>query len=120
MKKINPIGIIGYEFNELNKNAKNKAIDDHIDFWMECREYDEKNKGNFEKATDKAESMGTPWFTGNYIFDYCEDEIIEEIETNKYLFDENGDLLPLTYYLNNNNEITKIMYNDKFEVQLEG
>ena len=83
----------GYEFNELSEEAKNRAINDHIEFWCECRQYDEENKGNFERAVDKAEEMRTPWFVGEYIADYCMDEIIKEIELNEYLFDVNGKLL---------------------------
>lgn len=80
-----------YNFEELNKDAKEKAINDHISFWMETRTYDEDNKGNFEKACDEAESMNTPWFVGEYIYDYCKDEIIQELKVNNYQFYENGE-----------------------------
>ena len=69
------------------------AISDHIDFWLEIRLYDDEPKeSNFKKACDKAETMQTPWFTGEYVYDYCRDEIIEEIELNEYVFTSDGKL----------------------------
>ena len=121
MKTIEPLGIIGYEFDELSEEAQNKAISDHINFWMEVREFDEENKGNFEKAVDEAEKMKTPWFMGEYIYDYCKNEIIQEIEANKYLFDEYGELLPIKNYIKDNQiEKTtfKVSKNNEIEVEL--
>lgn len=91
------ITINGYSFNELSEDAKKRAINDHIEFWCECRGYDSENKGNFEKAVDEAERMRTPWFVGSYIAEYCMDEIIEELEINGYVFDIDGDIIPRRY-----------------------
>lgn len=122
MKKINPLGIDGYEFNELSEEAQEKAITEHINFWMNVREYDGECPGNYEKAIDKAENMQTPWFLGSYIWEYCKDEIIEEIEINNYLFDEDGELLPITNYVDNSNNVFKMTYqltkNKEIEIQL--
>ena len=80
-----------YPFCELNEDAQNQAISDHINFWLEIRAYeDEPKESNFKKAIDRAEAMQTPWFTGSYVLDYCRDEIINEIEINEYLFTGNG------------------------------
>ncbi len=121
MKKINPLGITGYEFNELPQEAKDKAIADQIEFWMEAREYDEETPGNYEKAIDKAEQMQTPWFTGSYIYEYCKDELVEEIEINEYLFDEAGEILPITHH-SRENEIVKTTFritkNKEIEVKI--
>lgn len=87
------ITVEGYEFEELSEEAKTRAINDHIEFWCECRPYDSENKGNFERAVDEAERMHTPWFLPCYIADYCMDEIIEEIKLNEYLFDKKGKLI---------------------------
>lgn len=110
MKTILPLNIKCYEFRELSSEAQEKVINEHINFWMNTKEYNEEDKGNFEKAIDKADSMHTPWFTGCYIYDYCKDEIIEEIEINNYLFDETGELLPITYHMKNNYEVLKTTY----------
>lgn len=124
MKKILPLNIVGYEFDELRYNSQETAICDHVSFWMEGgREYDIENKGNFERACDKAEELKTPWFTGSYVYDYCKDEIIEQIVINKYLFDEEGELIPLLYHVDVSGNVEKITYSvtktQKIEVQVE-
>ena len=86
-----------YEFEDLEETAQTNAIDHHVQFLMETREYDKKHPGNYEKAIDKAEQMRTPWFTASYIAEYCRDEIIEEIKLNGYLFDSGGLMLPILY-----------------------
>lgn len=87
------ITINTYSFNELSKEAKNRAISDHIEFWLEAKLYNEENPGNFEKAINEAERMQTPWFTSSYVLDYCKDEIIEEININDYAFKSDGKLI---------------------------
>ena len=83
-----------YPFCELSTDAQNRAISDHIEFWLHIRSYDdEPEKSNFKTAIDKAEAMQTPWFTGSYVYDYCKDEIIDEIELNEYVFTADGKLL---------------------------
>ena len=49
--------------------------------------------GNLKKAIDKSESLHTPWFDANYVYDYCKDEIIEEIKLNNYEFLETGEFI---------------------------
>ena len=80
-----------YNFEELPSLSQEVAINKHIRFIMECQPYDEMSE-NMKKAVDKAESLQTPWFTGGYIYDYCKDEIIEEIKLNEYDFYEDGEL----------------------------
>jgi len=117
--KINDNWIMpGYELSDLSEEAYNKAIDDHINFWLECREYDEEDKGDFERSIDKAESMHTPWFTGSYIFDYCMEEIIEELEINEYLFDEDGDIIPIQYHVGKDNKVWKMVYKGKHNCEI--
>ena len=110
--------IKGYEFEDLNEEAKNKVLNDHINFWMETREYNPEVKGNFEKTIDEAEKMRTPWFAGSYILDYCYDEIIEEIKINNYLFDVEGDLIPLRYYTNENKHVLRLTSGMEVEVKI--
>ena len=111
--------LYGYEFDDLNEEIQDKTISDHIDFWMETYAYDNKDiPPNLKKAYDKADEMLTPWFTGSYIYEYCKEEIIEEIKTNDYLFDEEGDMLPICYHTNKN-KIVKVTYGTKeHEVEL--
>lgn len=94
------IVIKGYSFDELSKESKEKAINDHIQFWMDTRRYDKEHKGNYEKAIDEAEKMMTPWFTPSYIHEYCLEELLEEIRINEYIFDYQGYILPRRYIYN--------------------
>lgn len=75
-----------YEYKELSENAKNKVIDDYINFIIECIPYNDLSE-NMRKAVDKADHMKTPWFTGSYIYEYALDEILEGVKQNKYLID---------------------------------
>lgn len=110
MKKILPLGIIAYEFDELSEEVQEKVIGEFVSMWTEFKEYDEKNKGNFEKAIDMAERMQTPWFANSYVYDYCKDEIINDINLNFYLFSDDGEILPIFYHVNNDGKTNKITY----------
>jgi len=77
-----------YEFTELNKDAKMRAINNHINFLLETLPYDEMVI-NMQKACDKAEHMKTPWFVGSYVYEYCLAEIMEELEEYEFLADGN-------------------------------
>lgn len=104
MKLIQPLGIFGYEFSDLRPEAREKVINDTIAFWIETREYDAKNPRNFEKAIDESNRMHTPWFVGSYIYDYCKQELEEELEANDYIYDEGGEIFPL--YHHGSNKVT--------------
>ena len=80
-----------YQFDELSDRAKEEAISDHINFMLEVIQYEDASD-NFKKAIDKAEAMQTPWFTGSYVYEYCKDEVIENIKINEYEFTEDGKL----------------------------
>lgn len=110
MKKILPLNLKAYEFDDLNEQAKEKVICNHIDFMLEVISYEE-GTDNYRRAIDKAEEMRTPWFTGGYVYDYCKDEIIEDIKANDYLFNEKGEILPITYVINNKGEVTQSLLN---------
>lgn len=78
-----------YTFDELSPEAQGKAIGDQIAFELEVTPYEEMSE-SMKKAVDKAEKMQTPWFTGEYVWDYCKDEIIENIKLNEYEFTKDG------------------------------
>jgi hypothetical protein len=75
-----------YEFDELDKEAQDYAIDSLISLYIKCMPYDEMSP-DMKKACTKAEEMKTPWFTGEYIWEYCEDEIMEELKRHTYYED---------------------------------
>ena len=109
---------IGYEFNDLSEEAKEKANNDTISFLLDT--YDEElASGNMIKAVNKSEKMQTPWFAGEYVWEYCKEEIKEMLEINRYLFNDEGEILPIMYHMNKNNEVSKITYGKKeYEVQI--
>ena len=80
-----------YKFAELQKSVQDKVINEEIKFIMEATPY-ESMSPDMQRAVDKAESMRTPWFAGNYIWDYCKDEIMESVDSREYLI--NGNVSP--------------------------
>jgi len=69
-----------YSFEELSEEAKHKAIDEWIAFVIEVTEY-EQGSDNFKKACDMAACMLTPWFLREYVWKYCQEEILEDLAT---------------------------------------
>lgn len=80
-----------FKFNELNDNVKEKIVCDYIDYLMQVTDFDKISKNsNLYKAYKKANDMQTIWFLGSYIWDFCESQIMKEIEKCEYL--ENGEI----------------------------
>ena len=77
-----------YDFEELSEEIKGKVICDNIKFIIECYDYEELSD-NIKKGIDKANSMLTPWFIGEYIFEYAKEEIIENCKDYQYTKDGN-------------------------------
>ena len=107
MKKISRITYEAYEFKDLDETAKEKVISEHINFWIDIKEMNKENPGNFERAVKDAERNRTPWFLGSYIYDYCKEEIIDEIKASNYLFDKSGNILPIRYICDKDGTIIK-------------
>ena len=78
-----------YKYDELDEEAKQKAIYCYIDFLAYSIEDITKlsKNSNLYKAVKMAEDMHTPWFTYNYIYDYCEKQILREVKKHKYYED---------------------------------
>ena len=83
-----------YKFAELSDKAKEKAISDHIEFWLETMDYEQGSDG-FKQAINESERMQTPWFVGSYVYDYCKDEIVDEILLNDYDFLRDGSIFTI-------------------------
>jgi hypothetical protein len=77
-----------YSFDELEEDSKNKAISNEVRFWIEIGN-DENTTfpPDIQRAFKKAESMQTPWFTGEYIMEYAKDFILSECKCFDYLAD---------------------------------
>lgn len=66
-----------YSFDELSSNASRKAIDDHSAFLVSIANDDEE------------------------VNDGYDDYVIESLQVNDYLFFEDGELAPITHYVEN-------------------
>mgnify|MGYP004500230841 CR=1 FL=1 len=88
MKKI---AINIYKFKELEEEAKEKVIEEYIEFLIATTDFEKINKNsNLYKAYKKSTEMLTPWFLGSYIYDFCKKQIMQDINTQKYY--ENGEI----------------------------
>lgn len=76
---------MGYEINDLQPEVKEGVISAHRSFMEYLDEEDEQ-------------------------YEYTDDEVIDNIEINGYLFDETGCSLPVVYYMVEN-KIAKTVYN---------
>jgi hypothetical protein len=95
----------GYDFDELSPELQTKAINDHIQFEIETMNDD----SPYWHCVEEMDKMKTPWFLGAKIYEEYKESIIETIKLN-YLFDNEGEILPLTTYTGKNNEILKYTF----------
>ena len=72
-----------YDFADLSQGAKDKAIQDHREFLESLPEECENEAGELEQY---------------YRMDYSNEEIIENIEANEYIYFANGDMAACTTY----------------------
>ena len=80
-----------YKFKELKKEIQEKVISDYIMMLVETTDFEEINKHTkIYKAYKKAEEMQTPWFIGNFIWEYCEEQILKDL--NKLEFKKDGEI----------------------------
>lgn len=97
-----------FTYDELSKEAQDRAMNDLINFWIDCLDCNN-GSDNFRKAIDKSNSMQTPWFVGEYIYEYCKDELLSEMKLNNDLFYEDGSSVPIIYHTKDN-KIIKTVY----------
>lgn len=78
-----------YKFKELEEDIQNKIINEEIDFMLDTIDYENISKNsNLYRAIKKCEDMKTPWFIEQYVWDYCQKDILKRL--NKYEYEENG------------------------------
>lgn len=77
-----------YSFDELDEKSQTKVINDTIQCFLET-DYDLLSP-SMQKAIDKAERMQTPWFVGNYMWEYAQDEVMVSI--NDFVYLKNGEI----------------------------
>lgn len=84
-----------YRFKDLSETAKERAINDYITFLVEVTEFEKlHHNSNLYKACKIAEEMRTPWFIGEYIWDYCKKSILKDL--NHDFFTADGKFVPNT------------------------
>ncbi len=105
----------GCEFDDLNEEAQARVITDHIQFEIDIMTDD----SPYYNCVIKMDQMQTPWFLAQAIWDDYKDEIIENIKINNYLFDEDGNLLPIQYHHGKQSIIVKTLWRDKYECIIE-
>jgi len=77
-----------YQFSELSKAAKDKAICWFIDILlMDC---DWPEDSPYMPAAIEMERMQTPWFLGQTLFHEYREHLIADIEANEYEFKADG------------------------------
>jgi hypothetical protein len=64
-----------YSFDELNEDAKNKAINDEVSAGLELAQ----DGDMYWEAANKAEKMHTPWFAGEIAFDENKEIILSNL-----------------------------------------
>lgn len=108
---------IGYEFKDLGEDAMRNVINWYINTDIEIMNgMDKPEEHPFYEAVEESDKMQTPWFLGEIIWEKFEREILESIAINEYLFDEEGEVLPITYHVNGGHVIKTTFKNKECEV----
>ena len=80
-----------YEFKELKEDIQERVINNYIDYLLNIIDFNALHKNsNMYKAIKKAQDMQTPWFTGQYVWEYCKKDILNDVSNNEYY--ENGEI----------------------------
>lgn len=108
IKLINGEIRLGYEFDELSPEIAAKVINDTIDFEIEVMNED----SPYYCCAVEMDKMKTPWFLGAKIYEDHKDNIVETIKLN-WLFDNEGEILPLTTYYSKDNKIERYSFGTK-------
>jgi len=96
----------GYKFSEMACDIQNKILWDLAQFEVDVMDSD----SPYFEAAVMMDKMQTPWFLAEAIrFDH-ERGLIETIEANEFLYDETGNILPITYYVNEFDEVYKTTF----------
>jgi hypothetical protein len=98
----------GYEFDDLSVQAQEKVISDQIDFEIDIMTEDSPYYG----CVVEMQKSQTPWFLRETIYHKHKVRIIYTIKMNNYLFDEDGEILPIEYCYKEN-KVYKIVYRTK-------
>jgi hypothetical protein len=74
-----------YTFSELSEQAQLHAINKLVYAWVEMPDLvTEDAQEGYNKAIRDSERMQTPWFFGEYVYDYCKPQIMQVLEECYY------------------------------------
>ena len=77
-----------YKFDELSLEAKNKAMSDRINVWIEHIPFDKiSHNSKIYKVYKECEEMQTPWFLSEYILEQCKEQVLKELKELEFLAD---------------------------------
>lgn len=80
-----------YKFNELDENIKEKIINNYIEYLIDITDFETLHKNsNLYKAYKKSKELRTPWFIGQFVWDFCNKTILNNLKYEE--FRKNGDL----------------------------
>jgi len=67
-----------YEYDELSEEVQTKVTTETIQSMIETFDGSAAScSDGLYKAITEAEKMQTPWFTVEYVWDYCKEEVLE-------------------------------------------
>ena len=87
--KLEPID--AYTYDELSEESRGTAADNEIHFLTEMFEGKTDYPEFIQKAFDKSRKMQTPWFFGQYVWEYGKEEV--EASCREYLYSSSGVIL---------------------------
>ena len=77
-----------YKYDELSLEAKNKAVRDRINVWIEHIPFDKiSHNSKIYKVYKECEEMQTPWFLSEYILEQCKEQVLKELKELEFLAD---------------------------------
>ena len=88
MEQVN-IAYSVFEFDELSKEAREKAINEEVCFWIDTAFSMPKEQWNsrFRDAVNELNRLHIPWFLGKVLLKKCKDEIFAGCRDRRYLHD---------------------------------
>ena len=106
----------GYEFKDLSESAQTKVLQEQVKFEVEIMD----EESPYFEIAEEMENLKTPWFLESEIFHKHKQELIETIEINNYLFDEEGEILPVSYHIKGDKVVkTTYGYKDRYLCDIE-
>ena len=79
-----------FSFDELSADARERAINDQIQFLLEVGPDD---YPGLKEAIAEAERLQTPWFAGAILWEKSQNVILEDFKENNWDFDIRGNII---------------------------